>query len=114
MDDTSRTALTSMMSDRLYDNYYTIKDAKYSREIFAESWFPYLILVLSHFFAYTCFPSIIVYKQLPGDLFNPDKVADVYDFNEKIAWQGVINDGLFLICFGVGILTSNNRWRPTD
>ena len=37
--------------------------------IYKKSPRPYVMLVLTHIIAYTCFPSIIIYKNLPGHYF---------------------------------------------
>ena len=73
-----------------------------------------MVLLLTYFFAFTCFPSIIVYKRLPGDIFKTGKVSDIDDYQETIAWMGVINIGLFLICYAIGILVANKKFRPNE
>ena len=72
---------------------------------------PYVMLILSHFIAYTIFPSIVIYKHLPGKYFA--SMANSIDKNsETVAWMGQVNVGSFLISYGLAILLVSKKCRP--
>ena len=55
--------------------------------IYKKSPRPYVMLVLTHIIAYTCFPSIIIYKNLPGNYFK--SAGDSEENNiQTVAWMG--------------------------
>ena len=79
--------------------------------IFKKNPRPYVMLVLSHFIAYTIFPSIIIYKHLPGDWF-ASLVKNREKNTETVAWMGEVNVGSFLISYGIAILLTSKKFRP--
>ena len=72
--DRDRMILLKELSDKLYESYYTIDYAENSKLIYQNSRVPYFILTLTHFIAFTCFPTIIIYKKLPGQWFEDETV----------------------------------------
>ena len=55
--------------------------------IYKKSPRPYVMLVLTHIIAYTCFPSIIIYKNLPGHYFESAGDSKVTNI-QTVAWMG--------------------------
>ena len=72
---------------------------------------PYVMLVLSHFIAYTIFPCIIIYKHLPGAYFA--SITGAQDkSSERVAWMGQVNVGSFLITYSAAIFLTSKKFRP--
>ena len=71
--------------------------------LYKKSLRPYLMLFLTDFITYTCFPSMITYKHLPWKYFTTPDTSE-YDQTETVAWMGAINVGSFVIVYGFAIL----------
>ena len=79
--------------------------------IYRKSPRPYVMLVLTHLIAYTCFPSIIIYKNLPGHYFASPGNSQKSSI-QTVAWMGHVNVGSFLIIYAIAILLASKRLRP--
>ena len=84
-------------------------------EIFKNQVFTSVIIFWTYFISSICFPSLIVYKPLPGkrfeDLYTSKddiqyRCVDVHNAvnTDAIGWLGVINVGTFLVFQGLGTL----------
>ena len=69
-----------------------------------------LMVIVCHVITTLCFPSILIYKGLPGSRFN------IYYSTEKhthaMTWVGCINVGSFLICSAIGTFLFIKLFRP--
>ncbi len=65
---------------------------------------------MANFLAALVFPSLLIYKPLPGDFFHIDQ-GDV--LNLQIAWIGLTNLGPFFIFLGAGVLYARHRLLST-
>ena len=69
-----------------------------------------LMIFATYLITAICFPSIIVYKPLPGDYFeNP---SNDYTFT-RIDMMGVINVGSFFVSSGIGSIVAH-RYTKRD
>ena len=62
------------------------------------------MLMLTSVVATLVFPSILIACPLPGRQF--DAILDMHSHGKEIAWQGVINIGIFMFSNGVGTIFS--------
>ena len=65
------------------------------------------MIFTTNMIAFTVFPSIIVYKPLPGDYFNTDS-----DTKVQVALMGAINIGSFLIAYSIGCVLTAEYLTP--
>ena len=56
-----------------------------------------------------CFPTLIVYKPLPGQLFEGVKSID-----QKFVWMGCINMGTFFCFMAAGVWCSLKYFNPSE
>lgn len=67
------------------------------------------MVFLTNFLVALVFPSILIYKPLPGAYFCIRPTSEV---NLQIAWMGVANLGPFFICFAIGTYFARSHKKP--